>query len=195
MKDYIEHEIKYRSDDPHGAWGSGGNGDAQKSPFVGGVDLSAAVSLLGNRTNVLFTNVEPETLHGGYIVIGGDKSGKVAGVANISNTEFLRMGKHHYQHPAIYFKYLNGGAKVLPTHIEGCTFTQSQAGGIIARATQELHIKRNVFHRTYRSAVWLNPKPTSWSVRGALLTPQANPGSLYRCGKSSDRVTRTRDLT
>ena len=143
MKDYVEHVSSTH-----------GEGDRQKSPFVGGVELSAAVSLLGNRTNVLFTNVEPKTMHGGYIVIGGDKSGKIAGAAHIYDTEFLRMGKHHYQHPAIHFKYLNAkSTKILPTHIERCTFTQSQAGGIIASATQGLHIVGNVFHKTYRSAV------------------------------------------
>ena len=35
-------------------------------------------------------------------------------------------------------------------------------------------------------SVWARPAPfASRSVRRALLTPQVNPGSLYRCGRSS----------
>ncbi|CAJ1445998.1 unnamed protein product [Effrenium voratum] len=72
--------------------------------------LAAAVALLEGRSNVIFRTGEEVTEHGGEVVIAGSADGNWEGVANISNVDFLKMGKHWYQAPALKFNFLASGS-------------------------------------------------------------------------------------
>lgn len=136
-----------------------GSTEASK-PWGGGVDLSAAVSLLGGRSNVVFKSWKAdqlETGHGATLMVGGSRDGAHVGVAKLIDMEFVGAGKHLYQHPALHFKFLHHAAAQQQSRVEQCVFSQSNAGAIVVDRGRNLEIIGNVFHRTYRSAVWINP--------------------------------------
>ncbi|CAJ1365278.1 unnamed protein product [Effrenium voratum] len=115
--------------------------------------LAAAVALLEGRSNVIFRTGEEVTEHGGEVVIAGSADGNWEGVANISNVDFLKMGKHWYQAPALKFNFLAGQTNL--SRVENCVFSQSQSGAIEANSVSNLEIIGNVFHRTFRTAIWI----------------------------------------
>ncbi|CAE7477052.1 PKHD1L1 [Symbiodinium sp. CCMP2456] len=115
--------------------------------------LAAAVALLDGRSNVVLRTGEADTDHGGELVIAGSSDGRWEGLANVSNIDFVRMGKHLYQAPAMKFNFLGGQNNM--SSVENCVFSHSQSGAIEANHVSHLRIVQNVFHRTFRSAVWL----------------------------------------
>jgi hypothetical protein len=132
-------------------------GDGAHTPTL---DLAATVALVGGRSNVLFETAEPDTEHGGVVTIGGSVDGAWVGKANLSNVEFSRMGKAEYQAPALHLNLL--GASRLEANqrgrassIVGCVFSRSQAGAVQVDGARELLVRDNVFHRTYRTALWI----------------------------------------
>jgi len=115
--------------------------------------LAAAVALLDGRSNVVLRTGEADTDHGGELVIAGSSDGRWEGIANVSNIDFVKMGKHLYQAPALKFNFLGGQNNM--SSVENCVFSHSQSGAIEANHVSHLRITQNVFHRTFRSAVWL----------------------------------------
>lgn len=132
-----------------------GAGSSQQ--WTKGVELSAVVTLLGGQSNVAFRTWEDtvEDGHGATLMIAGSRDGAHVAAATLLNIEFIGAGKHLYQHPALHFKFL-GNAAQRKSRVERCVFSQSQAGAIVLDRSNNLDIVGNVFHRTYRSAVWIN---------------------------------------
>lgn len=124
------------------------------------LDLAAVVALVGGRSNVRIETAEPTSEHGGVMTVGGSLDGTWVGSANLTGVEFVRMGKHSYEHPALHFNYL-GTSRTAEAQqgrkstVQDCVFSRSQAGGVQADGARELSLYGNVFHRTYRSAVWI----------------------------------------
>ncbi|CAE8635585.1 unnamed protein product, partial [Polarella glacialis] len=123
--------------------------------------LSSAIALLDGRSNVILRTAEIASEHGGELVIAGTDDGKWVGQANISNVDFLRMGKFLYQSPALKFNFLGkskgkaASSSNFTSRVERCVFSRSQSGAIQADGASRLEIVENVFHKTYRSAVWI----------------------------------------
>jgi hypothetical protein len=88
--------------------------------------------------------------------VAGSEDGQFTAAATLVDMEFIGAGKHLYQHPALHFKFLNGNAPQRKSSVTRVVFSRSQAGAIVVDAARDLDIVGSVFHRTYRSAVWVN---------------------------------------
>jgi hypothetical protein len=120
------------------------------------VELAATVTLLEGRSNVVFRTAEADSTYGGYVNVGGSADGKWAGSAIIRSVDFVGMGKHEHQQPALKFNFLGRSqAKAKRSIISRCVFSRSQAGAIEANGASDLEIVGNAFHKTYRTAVWI----------------------------------------
>jgi len=115
--------------------------------------LAAAVSLLEGRSNVVIRTGEENTDHGGEVVVASSADGFWEGQAFFRDVDFLGLGKHLYQAPALKFNFLGGHSNI--SRVENCIFSRSKSGAIEANYASVLELEGNVFHRTYRSAVWL----------------------------------------
>lgn len=124
------------------------------------LDLAAVVALVGGASNVRVETAEPGSEHGGVMTVGGSVDGAWVGSANLTGVEFVGMGKHGHDHPALHFNFL-GASRAAEAQlgrgsvVDGCVFSRSQAGGVQADGASELSLIGNVFHSTYRSAVWV----------------------------------------
>jgi hypothetical protein len=134
--------------------------ESEGSPHV---VLAAAITLLAGRSNVIFRNGEPNTEHGGVVTIAGSQDGVWIGSANITDVDFVKMGKHAYQHPALHFNFLGSSQYQSRSVVEGCVFSHSQSGAIQIDGASLINITGNVMHRTYRTALWVGA--TSRSIR------------------------------
>jgi len=124
------------------------------------LELAATVALVGGRSNVRIETLEPLSEYGGVVTIGGSLDGLWVGAANLTDVEFVRMGKFQYEHPALHFNYLGDSRSVeaqmdRPSKVERCVFSQSQAGAVQVDGASALSVISNVFHQTYRTALWI----------------------------------------
>eukprot|EP01049_Picozoa_sp_SAG25_P001431 SAG25_NODE_64_length_17680_cov_5.716398_1_plen_1172_part_00 len=147
-----------------------GDKTAKNGLWAGGLELSASVALLGGRANVVINTHEniAQTSppgHGGTVMVAGTQDGSSVGSATIIDAEFVAMGKSEYQHPALHFKYLHRTKAQPLSRVEHVIFSQSQAGAIVLNGVQQLDLIGNVFHRTYRSAVWVNKDCRRGSIK------------------------------
>eukprot|EP00439_Symbiodinium_sp_Y106_P000772 s3580_g1.t1 len=111
--------------------------------------LAAAVSLLEILLHIRWENTD----HGGEVVVASSADGFWDGQALFRDVDFLGLGKHLYQAPALKFNFLGGHSNI--SRVENCVFSRSKSGAIEANYASVLELEGNVFHRTYRSAVWL----------------------------------------
>jgi hypothetical protein len=141
------------------------------------VELAAYVTLLEGRSNVVFTTGETDQQlrdmsrdfslgygetegHGGTLVIAGSKDGELFGRANLTNVDFVRMGKRNLENPALWFYYPGGmsvGEVGRESNVNNCVFGQNMAGGVEIRGVGQSPVKLNgnVFHATTRYGVWV----------------------------------------
>jgi hypothetical protein len=121
--------------------------------------LSAAVGLLTRNVRIEGAVIDTSvgTNYGAHMVVGDIVRDSVlfSGTVNLTYVQLHHFGKQNMEHAGLSFNYQDDSNGV--NLIAGCAFSHSLNYAVAAQKVVGMRLLDNVFHRTYRTSVRVDP--------------------------------------
>jgi len=136
------------------------------------IEFAAAVGVLNRNIKISGDVSDGDSMYGGsvYVVDASTPDGSIVrfGQVHLENVQFQDTGKHLSEHSSLTFKYVYEHAHP-PSLVQGCSFSNSTNYGIRLMDTDNVIIKNNTLHSTYRVGIDIDDNSLNAVVSGNLI--------------------------